>query len=321
MFYSSFIVGFEELVKNIIEKEYKNISLIKILNGAVITKSSSYNNLKDIPFLNNHFFIIKYSEETNINNFINSLDKLQLKKSDNKKSFRVIISEQNNLISIDNKILSKLERKIQKETGNYVNRIKPSIEYWILKRSEGIILFMERINKHKSFDKQLKKGELREDLCYFLNYLSKPSNDDIFLDCFCGSGAIIKERIKMNKFNMIFGIDIKNEYIQELKKIYKNRNNIIFKNIDFFENKFEENFISKIVTDPPWGIYEKLDNIQLFYQDFIDVSYKILKDNGILVILTACKDEMNIINNKFSLLEKYDILVSGKKASVYVYKK
>lgn len=320
MFYSSFIVGFEELVKNIISKE-NNISLFKILNGAIITKSSSYNNLKNFSFLNNHFFIIKYLEETDISNFINKLDKLQLKKSDIKKSFRIIISDQNNLISVDNNILSKLENKIEKETGNYVNRIKPDIEYWILKRSEGIIFFMERINKHKSFDKQLKKGELREDLCYFLNYLSNPSKDDIFLDCFCGSGAIIKERIKINKYNMIFGVDIIKEYIQELKKLYKGRNNIIFKNINFFENKFENNFITKIVTDPPWGNYENIKDLQSFYQNFIDIANKILKPKGILILLTACKEEMNNININLKLMEKYDILVSGKKASVYVFKK
>lgn len=321
MFYSSFIVGFEELVKRIIESKYIDVSITQVLNGAIISRTYTSANIVDIPFLNNHFFVFKSSKASNINSFIESLNDVNLKKCKNKRSFRVIISDQNNLVSVDNKLLTKLEQKISKETGNYVNRLKPDVEYWILKRSEGIILFMERISKHKSFDKQLNKGELRDDLCYFLNYLSSPAEEDIFLDPFCGSGAIIKSRIRNDKFNMVFGVDIEQSYIQELKGLYKKRNNIIFKSMDFFNNKFEDDFIDKIVTDPPWGIYENIDNIQLFYQQAIDEIYRIIKPKGVAVILTACKEEMESINTKLLLLEKYNILVSGKKASVYVYQK
>jgi len=321
MFYSSFIVGFEELVKKIVEEKCTNISLNQVLNGAIISKTSTSANIVDIPFFNNHFFVFKQAKTGNINSFIDSLSDINLKKAKNKRSFRVIISDQNNLVSIDNTVLTKLEQKISNETGNYVNRLKPDIEYWILKRSEGIVLFMERISKHKSFDKQLNKGELREDLCYFLNYLSMPNENDIFLDCFCGSGAIIKSRMKINKFNMVFGIDIDQNCIQELKSSYKKRNNIIFKNIDFFYNKFEDNFIDKIVTDPPWGLFDNIENIQDFYQKAINEMYRIVKPKGLIVILTACKEEMNNIDTKLSLLEQYNILVNGKKASVYVYQK
>ena len=320
MFYSSFIVGFEELVPKLIKEQNQNISIVQVLNGAVIYKTSSSDNIDNIGFFNNNFFVFKSAKETNILTFINQLSNISLKKGKYKKSFRIVISDQNNLIGIDNQVLSALENKIEKETGYYVNRLKPDIEYWVLKRSEGIILFMERINKHKSFDKQLNRGELRDDLCCFLNYLSEPTESDIYLDCFCGSGAIIKNRIKMYKFNMIFGIDIESKHIQELKKVYK-KNNLIFKNIDFFENKFENGFIDKIVTDPPWGMFEKKYDFDKFYQLFINEANRILKKNGTIVILTACKEEMSKIKTDMILTGIYNILVSGKKACVYVYKK
>lgn len=320
MFYSSFIVGFEDVVSKIIRDSYKNISLTQVLNGGIIYRAGSSDHIDKIGFLNNSFFVFKYSKETNILTFIDQLHHISLKRGNYRRSFRIIVSDQNNLIGIDNGVLSNLEHKIEKETGYYVNRNKPDIEYWILKRSEGIILFMERINKHKSFDKQLNKGELRDDLCCFLNYLSEPSENDIYLDCFCGSGAIIKNRIKMHKFNMIFGIDIEHAYIQELKKISK-KNNLIFKNIDFFTNKFENAFIDKIVTDPPWGLFDHMEDIDKFYQTFLNEVYRILKQDGIAVILTACKEEMSRLKTDMILLNTYDILVSGKKASVYVFKK
>ena len=53
--------------------------------------------------------------------------------------------------------------------------------------------------------------------------------------------------------------------------------------------------------------------------------YRILKLNGLIVLLTANKEEMsNVLNNfkgKLELVDKFDILVSGKKASIYKIKK
>jgi len=320
IFYSSFIVGFERLVSTIIKNDYQGVEAIQVLNGALIHKTNDLSQMIAAPFLNNHFFVFKRAKGDNIVDFINQLNTVRLKKAKVKKSFRVIVSDQNNLVSVNNSVLSRLEKKIEKETGNYVNRVKPDIEYWILKRSEGIILFMERIGKHKSFDKTLNKGELRNDLCYFLNYLSVPNKNDIYLDCFCGSGAIIKNRIKMGDYNMIFGIDIEQSHIQKLRKAYK-KNNLIFKHTDFFSFKFDDGFIDKIVTDPPWGIFEKIDNLPEFYQDFIDEATRILKKAGILVVLTACKDEMKQLKTDLTLIDTYDILVSGKKAIVCMFQK
>lgn len=316
--YSSFIVGFERLVSTIIENEYQDAKTIQMLNGAIIYKTKDLNQMVTSPFLNNHFFVLKQAKANNIVDFINQLSTVRLKKAKNRKSFRVIISDQNNLVSINNAVLSRLEKKIERETGHVLNRVKPDIEYWVLKRSEGIILFMERINKHKSFDKTLAKGELRDDLCYFLNYLSKPNKNDIYLDCFCGSGALIKNRMKMSEYNMIFGIDIEGSYIQKLRKAYK-KNNLIFKHTDFFDFKFDDGFIDKIVTDPPWGLFEKMDNLPKFYQDFIDEARRILKKSGILVVLTARKEEMKQLKTDLTLIDTYDILVSGKKAIVCVF--
>ena len=324
MFYSSFIVGFEELVKRIIEEKSSDLSIEKILNGAVLMKTD-YSTAIIQPFFNNYFAVFKYAKETNITKFINSLDKLKIPRNMSKRSFRVIISDCNNLVSIDNKVLTKLENIIIKETGHYVNRVKPDIEYWILKRSEGIILFMERIHKHAPFDKQLNKGELRKDLCYFLNYLAKSNQDDIFLDPFCGSGAIIKSRLDNNltfgKPNLVFGIDINEIQIKALRNQFKKKNKLIFKSINFFNNNFEDSFIDRIVTDPPWGMFEKLDNVKLFYQNMLDEMNRIIKPYGIIVVLTACRDEIESVNTKLLLLEKYHILVNGKKAGVYVYQK
>lgn len=317
MFYASFIVGFENLVRQIFTRDYPEAKILQLWSGAILYQTPSSTPVP-APFLNNQFLVHESSQEPNLEVFISSLNVFPSRQHPDQ-PFRIIISDQNKLVSINDHTLTRLEKMISQKTNSSPNRQNPDIEYWILKRSEGVILFMERLDKHKSFDKSLAPGQLRDDLCYFLNYLSEPSANDIFLDCFCGSGAIIKNRTKHHDFNMIFGIDTDKDHITDLRKTYKNRNNIIFKNIDFFDNNFNDDFISKIVTDPPWGFYEEVKNIQQFYQKIFDETHRILKPNGIFVLLTARKDEVSNIKTPMSLRAQYDILLSGKKAGVYVF--
>ena len=64
----------------------------------------------------------------------------------------------------------------------------------------------------------------------------------------------------------------------------------------------------------------KID-ISEFYSSMLREFYRILRLNGIMVVLTARKGEFeNAISkfkNKINVKRKYDILVSGKKASIY----
>ena len=318
MIYSSFITGFERLVPEIMGEKYKDARVVQVLNGAVIYEGrlGSF-----APFLNNSFYVIRKSEGADIGGFMDGLGDVSMKKGKRRASFRVVVSDQNSLVGVDDARMRKLEKMIGARTGNYVNRARPDIEYWVLKRSEGVMFFMERVGKHRSFDKQLQKGELREDLCYFLNYLSSPKDEDVFLDPFFGSGAIIRSRVKMGKFNMIFGIDKDEAHVRELRKVYKGRNNVILKNIDFFENKFEDGFVDKIVTDPPWGMFEEIESIGEFYEKFMSEAGRILKLGGRMVVLSAQKEEMEKFRAGLCLVEKYDILVSGKKAGVFVFSK
>jgi len=319
LFYASFIVGFERLVARIFGEKYPEANIVRVLNGGILYKMPNEVG-STAPFLNNRFRVFAQAERVDIISFADSLDCSDLLESENKKGFRVIVSDGGELVGIDENVLHRLEKKIGSRTGNYVNRHNPDIEYWVLKRSEGVILFTERIGKHKSFDKVLEKGELREDLCYFLNYLSEPNGDDVYLDGFCGSGAIIKNRARL-KFKMIFGIDTDKEHISKLRKVFKKRNDVVLKNIDFFENNFDDGFIDKIVTDPPWGFYEKIDDVDVFYQKIFGEVVRLLKSGGLFVLLAARRDEVGDIDASLKLLEKYDILVSGKKAGAYVFRK
>lgn len=309
------------------------------MDGGILYKTNAeIEELNKIRFFNNSFLVLSIFEnlksENPIENMIEKL--LQLEnfklgyKKKNAKTFRIFSSVENSLISVDKKLLGKLESQIIKETKLRVEFDKrpANVEFWLLYRTEKIGFFMMRITENK---KKLEKGELRPELANIMCLLSEPNESDIILDPFCGSGAILLERSRTANFKGIFACDKNSELIQNLKNYIKKLNNkklnksFFIKNLDFFSNNFENDFFTSIITDPPWGFYEELENSKDFYNKmFVEMS-RILKDRGIIVLLTANKDIISeLFKAQFSnlkLVENYDILVSGKKAGLYKFVK
>jgi len=90
-------------------------------------------------------------------------------------------------------------------------------------------------------------------------------------------------------------------------------------------NQLEDRSVDKIVTDPPWGLYSHQDvDLQAFYENMLAEFNRILKPEGTLVILTAQKTLFERALDKIpelSLVSKFEILVSGKKAGIYKVRK
>jgi tRNA G10 N-methylase Trm11 len=225
------------------------------------------------------------------------------------------------LVKPDGKLMYRLIELLKKKTKKNYNSNFADTEFWILYRSEMIGFFMLRITKNK---KKLNKGELRPELTNLLCRLSIPRENDIFFDPFCGSGVIPWERSRIADFKGIFAADQDENLVREFKnkikkiKTSKIQKSFFIKNLDFFNNTFDDNFFDTIVTDPPWGIYEKID--ENFYPNFLKNAYRILKPEGKLILLTTRKEyfiKKSIVDN-FVLKKSFDILVSGKKAGVYL---
>jgi tRNA G10 N-methylase Trm11 len=189
---------------------------------------------------------------------------------------------------------------------------------------------MLRLTKNKGV---LSKGELRPELTNIMCLLSEPSENDIFLDPFAGSGAIPLERARMKKgFKGIFCLEKDEDTFNKLRNFVKNirdkkvQKSFFVKKADFFANSFDDGFFTSIVTDPPWGIFSGLDEEpDVFYLKILNEINRITKKSGKIVILTACKNEMDLalkeLTNTLKLVNKLDILVSGKKASIYKIEK
>lgn len=333
---STFISGFQKPIKRLLTKNIRDVKIKTILDGAIVySTDSSIDKVKQLKFFNNTFFIIKQFSNLNPKNSFEYMMKSISKSTDlgksikpflgnQSKTFKIMASDENQFVSSNKNLLATIENKISHETKNKLkfNLRNPEIEFWFLKRREKIGFFLLRLTKNKL--SKLEKGELRPELAYILCSLSEPKKDDIFLDPFSGHGSIPIARAKYFASNMIFASDKIQGYKRYLNKKIDSRairEKIIPKVLDATKlDFFQDNYVDKIVTDPPWGEFEEIENISEFYKKILIEFKRILKKKGILVLMTSKKQEFETELKKIpslNLKEKYDILVSGKKVGVY----
>jgi len=278
--------------------------------------------------------------ENHIKNFFNYKEESNQKKSNNSefnyepirnnnrkfKSFRIVISNENVPASINEKLRAEAEKTISRLSGLTVNRSLPDTEFWFLYRYEkhgkGFSVFMKRLTLRASWEKALNKGELPPPLAWTMCRMASLSPGDSALDPFCGSGSIPGAAAKYFHITNITACDNSKETLKTASEKLKKRKgcNIKIHNIDFraAPSVIEKHSIDAIITDPPWGLYKNINN-DSFYAEMFDIFSLLLKKDGKAVILYINDENFlkaALVN--FSLSKSVPILLSGKKAVIYV---
>ena len=334
----SFGSGWSKVIKRKLER-INDIKIINIYDGLVIFSSKNALNIKEFPFFNNIYLLLGMSKSSgddlssNISRVINNIDIRRddiIKNLSNTRysSFKILGIKENQPTKFNYKLVEPIEKKIAKELRINLGERAHDLDFIFTLRSEGIILFLLKLTYNRKTEKDLKQGSLRPELCNLLISYGDIKESDIVLDPFCGSGAIPKEIVKHFKYNMCFASDYNEEALSSFKKEYKGNNKKLFiKVLDALNlDKFDNNFIDLIVTDPPWNIYEKDESKDYvkFYRDMLIEFNRILKDDGRIVILMGnVKDFEESIKgvNTLYIDDYVSILVNGKKANCYLIKK
>lgn len=334
-YFSTFITGFDEVVSNELAKRLKDVEVSLLTDGLVIYKTSSaLDEIKRLKFLNNSFVLIKKLENVSENSLKDILKVLT--KDNNLENiaresfswrnlkFRIRASIKNQFVAIDKNVLRNLEEKITQATRNLiVDRSLPDIEFLITIRSEGFGLVGIQFTNRPNYEKTLKKGELYPELAYILCLISEPNKGDMFFDPFAGYGSVPAQRLNFSYERIIAG-EIDRDLQLELEKRFGEKVTVEPANA-LSLSMFTDNSIDKIVTDPPWGLYDTEKDIPNFYLTALKEFHRILKTNGLMVILTSQKELieelLQTFKGKLELEAKYPTLVSGKKAGVYKIKK
>lgn len=334
-YFSTFITGTQEIVKELLEKRKVKIKLL--LDGLVLYESDySEREVRNFRFLNNTFALLYYFHSLEPNN--RSLEKILSIVANDKslqhkilvnlparrKNFKIVSSLENQTISVNRELLTRIESIILCVGGMRLNIKKPDLEFWALLRREGYGFFGVRITYPYHNEVHREKGELRREIAHIMSVLSNPTPKDVVLDPFAGYGAIPLERAQNFPYREIIAIE-KDDYLasrlkQKVTTVKKNIN--VLRGDALVLSEIKNSSIDKIITDPPWGEYKEISNISIFYRAMLQEFVRILRSDGMVVILISAKEIFeSILQDQFSqtfkIKSKYDILVSGKKAAIY----
>lgn len=337
-YFSTFITGFDEFIKEELNKNLVDLKIEMLLDGLVVYETNdSRDKVRQLPFFNNTFLLLdayEGNDHKDIEGMIahmlprlnESLPDIKIPKR--QKTFKIIVSHKNQFTSVNSKLLANIEKSIKENTRLLVDKGRADVEFWFLLRSEGIGLFGMRLTRLNHDSDTLEKGALRPELACILNVLSEPKNNDVFLDPFAGIGSIPISRSQLFPYKKIIASDNDADQVLLLEdRITDQELSIEVNRWDGLKlSKLADNSINKIVTDPPWGYFEqKSFDPANFYSRMLNSFYRVLSSNGLAVILVGEREIFETVlqktNEKFRLLKKHHILVSGKKAGVYKLQK
>jgi len=314
-YFSTFTSGLEPIIGDLLRQSLHHVAIDLLLSGLVVySTDSAPEKVKNQSYFTNSFLLLHFfpNGATPIEEMMATVSQERIKLAQrflpNQRTFRVVTSKENQPVPVNQRLMVDVEQQITRSLGLQPNRSKPQVQFWFLTRSEGFGFFGMRITPHPDYAKVLGRGELRPEITDILCLLSEPNKNDVFLDPFAGSGAIVKARAHYPHTKIIAGdISPKDRNIKRLDAT----------KLDMLDTES----VDKIVTDPPWGLFDEKVDVETLYPKTLDSFYRVLKKNGTIVILVGNRDFFEKLlakfSDKFNLTLKLYILVSGKKAGIY----
>lgn len=324
-FVSSFITGFQDIVKEDLPLRIPGVKILNIFDGLVHYKfDGNSRDLEKIIYFNNTFFVIKTMKGKGLN-FASMVGSVASGKNNyliTKGTFRVRFILENQFAKVDKNVSRKAEEAVLRDSRLQLDRLSPSTEIWYSIRREGFAFCGQLISKREFTEKNLNKGELRPEIAYFICCFADLNKNDVVLEPFCGYGSIPVQLAKKFSFKKLYASDIDEEKIADIKQKKQVKDNPIVQ--VSVQNAFElsdiaDKSIDVVITDPPWGYFEEIADISDFYKNMFTSFKRVLRPEGRMVILSARKTELEGVCSEIGLkiTKSLHTLVNGKKASLY----
>jgi 23S rRNA G2445 N2-methylase RlmL len=332
LFYAAFVPGFQDFIAELVKERLADAVIKKLLDGAILFETEcTYDKLNFFCF-NNIFAVINVLEnpagdkplEAHVKKVLGKPSSIIAENNSKIRSFRIIFSMENKPTAVHEAAKQEAEKFISHTSGLKIDRSNPDTEFWFLYRREGFSLFMKRLTRHASFEKTLHPGELTPQLAWLLCRLSNPKHTDVVIDPFCGYGSIPEQRVKRFPLKKFYAFDTDKGPLAFTKKKFTEKQPCEVKQVDIYSifDVLPRGGADAVITDPPWGLFKETEiPLQKFYDHAVEIFSQLLRAGGLAVVLTAKQEEFRQAVEKtpaFSLLRTIPILMSGKKAAVFV---
>ena len=327
-FVSTFITGFQSIVQSDLAVRFPKIKILNLFDGLIHYRfDGDSRELEKIIYFNNTFFVLKTMKGKGLNFplLVNSVCTSKNYFIVNKGSFRVRFVQENQFAKVDKSLTRRAEDYVLANSKLKLDRLSPTNEVWFSIRREGFAFCGELISKREFTEKNLNKGELRPEVAYFLCCFADVKPEDTILEPFCGYGSIPTQLAKKFRFQKLYISDIEAERVE----LTKSRKQILAATEGLIDccvadalllNHIEDKSIKLVITDPPWGFYEDIGDVNEFYSKMFKSFDRVLAPDGRMVILSARKEELEqtAAETGFKIKNSLHTLVNGKKAGVYL---
>lgn len=328
-FYSTCAAGLEQIADSLARSAVRSYSSRRVLSGALLYEAAQ--DLPSLPvFQNTYLVLAEYRASDPIEKAAARVlrDRQALAnanlalKTRRFSTYRYMFSDQNRLAPVNPGTRASLERAI---SASRPDRVSPQTELLILRRSEGVILFLLRLTRRDGTEKTLARGELSPAVASCMAHLVSPQHDGVFLDPFSGHGAIACARLALCPARQLYLSDTDPAMIEAMhsKRALRRANvDIALHDALRLSERFAPSSVTEIATDPPWGLFSPLPMpAPEFYSAMLTQFAHVLAPGGKLCVLTADKQSFEDAASSCADLlfsARTDLLVNGKKAALYL---
>lgn len=327
--YSSCAAGLEGVAAKLAARGVAGFRLEKLLGGAILYRADEEKPKLPV-FQNTYAVIASYaggaSPERAASRALS--DRPALKLADDLigrygyRTFRVMFSDQNKLVSANPSIRAGIERAIRTAKPD---RVTPETEILFLRRSEGMTLFLLRLTKRDGTEKTLAKGELSPAVAACMAEMCDPKPDGVFWDPFAGNGSIGEARLKLSPIKALLLSDTDPEMLNRMKSrrgLNAGATRVFLSDALSACETVPDKSVTELATDPPWGMFAPLPlPAPEFYGRMLREFCRVLAPGGRLCVLTADKEAFEEATAAFTdalaFDRRVDLLVNGKKAALY----
>jgi len=330
-YYATFISGTSDIIMRRLKKLPINQLKVSYIEDGLVTFSSSYppERIIEFSFFNNTFLVLKdfgVQSTSNLEKMATTI--LSQSLPDNKELSRLMQGRRIRLAAVEESQLVKLanhhnlEQHIIQQLGSGEAGVA---QFQLILRRSGKGLFSIRLARPRYKRLNRPAGALRAELVNILCLVANINSKDIVLDPFAGYGTIIDECLDGFHARKVIAVELDEKLAKQLESSHKNKNLEAVHGTATNLSFIDDNSVNKIITDPPWGLYGNLKQQELLdlYEQSLNEMARVLKSGGIAVILSG-NSYLTSMTQSVKQLERiktYNILVSGKKASIIKLRK
>lgn len=306
--YASVNYGLEAVIGDIIKS--RGGQNVKALDSAV---TFSYEKELNLNCFNNLFLILATFRSGSVNEAVERVSSLAFKPPGlDGKTFRLVVMDSGKLRPVPQNIMLAAEKNCSRRTKLAVCRARPDIEIWLNRRNDGTAYFMVRTRKRPALEHTLNRGELRPDIVDVMLRMAETDGRSIVADPFGGWGAVAAAVAENGRYQKMYTGDINGGCVAHQRKRLRGKRNCIVQKWDALALPLEDKSVDLIITDPPWGEFERIDSRRL-YDGFIKESARVLKPDGRLVFLTSARDEARRALGEYGFAFSHTALKIGGK--------